>query len=73
MIIEKVERSFVGWKKLYLSKGGGGERITVIKSTLSSLPMYLTSFFSMPIHISHRLDNLQKDFLEGMRDAKKYH
>lgn len=31
------------------------------------------SFFSMPIHISHRLDNLQRDFFEGMRDAKKYH
>lgn len=70
MIIEKVERSFVGWKKLYLLKGG---RIIVIKSTLSSLPMYFRSFFSMPIHISHRLDNLQRDFLEGMRDAKKYY
>lgn len=47
---------------------GGGSLLSRFKSTLSSLPMYFTSFFSMPVHISHRLDNLQRDFLKGMRD-----
>jgi hypothetical protein len=32
-----MERRLVGWKKLYLSKGG---RLTLIKSTFSNLPMY---------------------------------
>ena len=34
-ILEKIERRLAGWKKLYLSKGG---RLTLLKSTLSSLP-----------------------------------
>ena len=36
-ILEKIERKFARWKKLYLSKGG---RLTFLKSTLSSLPTY---------------------------------
>ena len=36
-ILEKVERKLAGWKKMYLSKGG---RLTLLKSTLSSLPTY---------------------------------
>ena len=34
-ILEKLERCLSGWQKLYLSKGG---RLTLLKSTLSSLP-----------------------------------
>ena len=36
-ILEKIERKLTGWKKLYSSKGG---RLTLLKSTLSSLPTY---------------------------------
>ena len=36
-ILEKMERRLAGWKRLYLSKGG---KVTLIKSTLSSLPTY---------------------------------
>ena len=36
-ILEKVERKLAGWKKMYLSKGG---RLTLLKSTLFSLPTY---------------------------------
>jgi hypothetical protein len=39
-ILEKMERRLVGWKMLYISKGG---RITLIKSTLSNLPTYFLS------------------------------
>ena len=34
-ILEKINKKLAGWKKLYLSKGG---RLTLLKSTLSSLP-----------------------------------
>jgi len=34
-VIEKIEYYLVRWKGMYLSKG---ERITLIKSTLSNLP-----------------------------------
>ena len=40
-ILEKIERKLAGWMKLYLSKGG---KMTLLKSTLSSLPTY---FFSI--------------------------
>ena len=36
-IIEKMKRRLAGWQKLYLSKGG---RLTLLKSTLASLPTY---------------------------------
>ena len=42
-ILEKIKRKLAGWTKLYLSKGG---RMTLLKSTLSSLPTY----FFISIH-----------------------
>ena len=41
-ILEKMERRLMGWKCLYLSRGG---RVTLIKSTLSNLPTYFLSLF----------------------------
>jgi hypothetical protein len=45
-VVEKMERRLASWKKLYLSKGG---RVTLIHSTLSSIPtfffFYLCSLF----------------------------
>ena len=46
-ILEKIERKLAGWKKLYLSKGG---RLTLLKSTLSSLPTYFLSLFTIPTY-----------------------
>jgi len=45
-VIEKVERRLASWKKLYLSKGG---RVTLIHSTLSSIPTYYLSLFPIPM------------------------
>uniref|UniRef100_A0A2N9G1G0 Reverse transcriptase domain-containing protein n=1 Tax=Fagus sylvatica TaxID=28930 RepID=A0A2N9G1G0_FAGSY len=44
-IIEKIERRLTGWQKMYLSKGGC---LTLLKSTLSSLPTYYLSLFPIP-------------------------
>jgi len=41
-IIENIELRLVGSKKMYLSMG---ERVTLIKSTLSNLPTYFMSLF----------------------------
>jgi hypothetical protein len=59
-ILEKVERRLAGWKKLYLSKG---ERLTLLKSTLSSLPTYYLSLFKIPKHVVARIEKLQSNFL----------
>uniref|UniRef100_A0A2N9IL89 Reverse transcriptase zinc-binding domain-containing protein n=1 Tax=Fagus sylvatica TaxID=28930 RepID=A0A2N9IL89_FAGSY len=70
-ILEKMERRLAGWKKLYLSKGG---RLTLLKSTLSSLPTYFLSLFTIPVSVAHRIERLQRNFLwGGMGEEFKHH
>ena len=61
-ILEKIQRKLAGWKKLYLSKGG---RLTLLKSTLSSLPTYFLSLFTISTHVTNKIEKLQRDFLWG--------
>jgi hypothetical protein len=69
-VLEKIGRKLAGWKKLYLSKGA---RLTLIKSTLSSLPVYFLSLFPLPASVNRRMEKLQREFLwGGMGDAHKF-
>ena len=61
-ILEKIEHKLAGWKKMYLSKG---RRLTLLKSTLSSLPTYFLSLFTIPTHVANKIERLQRDFLWG--------
>ena len=54
-IIEKMEKRLSGWKRLYLSKGG---RLTLLTSTLSSLPTYFLSFFTIPQAVVARIERI---------------
>jgi hypothetical protein len=70
-VVERMEKRLAGWKRMYLSKGG---RVTLIKSTLSSLPTYYLSLFPIPMSIASRIEKLQRDFLWGGReDERKFH
>jgi hypothetical protein len=70
-IFEKMEARLAGWKKVCLSKGG---RLTLINSTLSSLPTYFLSLFPIPVGVANRLEKLQRDFLwGGIGDEFKFH
>jgi hypothetical protein len=70
-ILEKMEKCLAWWKRGYLSKGG---RLTLIKSTLSSLPTYFLSLFPIPSSVAKRMEKIQRNFLwGGMGDEFKYH
>ena len=71
LILEKMEIKLVGWKKLYLSKGG---RVALIKSTLSNLSTYYISLYPIPTSVANRIAKLQWDFLwGGLGDEPKFH
>ena len=59
-ILEKMEKKFSGWKRLYLAKV---IRLTLLKSTLSSLPTYYQSLFTIPITVVDRLERIKRNFL----------
>ena len=61
-IEDRFRRRLATWKRQYISKGG---RITLIRSTLSSLPIYFLSLFRMPKSVCSRLEKIQRDFLWG--------
>ena len=50
------------WKRQFISKGG---RITLIRSTLVSMSIYLMSLMCMPRVVKLRLEQIQRDFLWG--------
>ena len=55
-ILEKMERRLADWKRLYLSKGG---KVTLIKSTFSSLSTYFLSLLPLPGKVANRMEKLQ--------------
>ncbi|RVW42450.1 Transposon TX1 uncharacterized 149 kDa protein [Vitis vinifera] len=59
---ERFRKRLSLWKRQYLSKGG---RLTLLKSTLSSLPTYFLSLFVIPKRVCARLEKIQRDFLWG--------
>ena len=54
-ILEKMKKKLSRWKRLYLSKGG---RLMLLKSTLSSLPTYFLSLFTIPKSMAARLESI---------------
>jgi len=64
-VIEKMEARLARWKKVCLSRGG---RLTLINSTLSSLPTYFLSLFPIPVGVANRLEmNSNFIWLIGVR------
>ena len=70
-ILERMERRLAGWKRIYLSKGG---KVTLIKSSLLSLPTYFLSLLPLPGKVAKHMEKLQRDFLwNGIGGEPKIH
>ena len=50
------------WKRQFIFKG---EKLTLIRSTLSSMPIYFMSLLRMPRVVRSRLEEIQRDFIWG--------
>ncbi|GKV14960.1 hypothetical protein SLEP1_g25758 [Rubroshorea leprosula] len=61
-LIETFRRKLSAWKGRFLSLGG---RITLINSMLSSLPVFLMSFYLLPKQVIYELDKIRRNFLWG--------
>lgn len=57
-----MRKKLARWKSQYISKGG---RITLIQSTLASMPIYFMPVLSMPKRFRLRIEQIQRDFLWG--------
>ncbi|KAL4386887.1 hypothetical protein GQ457_09G026990 [Hibiscus cannabinus] len=69
-VIDKFRKKCAGWKIGTLSFGG---RITLIKSVLSSLPIYFLSLFKIPKTVNLTISKLIARFLWGSVDNKAIH
>ena len=65
---ERFRKRLASWKIQYISKGG---RVTLIRSSLSSLPIYHLSFFRVPLKVCARLERIQRQFFWGESDLDK--
>jgi len=61
-MISKFEAKLSKWNQKNLSMGG---RVTLIKSVLNALPIYLLSFFKIPKRVVDKLESLQRNFMWG--------
>ena len=57
---ERFWRRLAIWKRQYISKEG---RLTLIRNTLTSVPLYYVSILRMPRSVRLRLEQIQMDFL----------
>jgi len=67
-MISKFEAKLSKWNQKNLSMGG---RVTLIKSVLNALPIYLLSFFKIPQRVVDKLVSLQRNFMWGENQQHK--
>jgi len=67
-IINRIKSRLTGWNSKHLSMGG---RLVLLKSVLSSLPVYALSFFKAPSGIISYIEYLFNCFFLGSADHRK--
>ena len=59
-VLETIQNRLASWKAKTLSIGG---RLTLVKSVLSSLPIYYLSLYKAPVAVMDQIEGLMKNFL----------
>ena len=69
-VVDRFESRLSNWKAKFLSSGG---RLVLINSVLSSLPIFMMSFFEIPTGVLQKLDAIRSRFFwQGGHHKKKY-
>jgi len=63
-VIEKVKARLSAWKGKCLSFAG---RVCLIKSVLTSIPLFYLSFYKAPTSVCNKISSIQRSFLMGQR------
>lgn len=64
-LIEKLEKRLAGWRGKMISRGG---KLQLVKSVLSTIPVYFMTCFLLPQWVIQRIDQIRKSFLWGKND-----
>ncbi|GJR33625.1 RNA-directed DNA polymerase, eukaryota, reverse transcriptase zinc-binding domain protein [Tanacetum coccineum] len=67
-VIAKLSARLSKWKLKSLSIGG---RLTLIKSVLSSLPLYYMSSFKVPKGVLSKMESIRRNFFNSVENAEK--
>ncbi|GJR08480.1 RNA-directed DNA polymerase, eukaryota [Tanacetum coccineum] len=67
-VVSKVTYRLSKWKLKTLSIGG---RLTLIKSVLSSIPLYQMSSFKVPIKVLNILESIRRKFFNGIEGNER--
>ena len=70
-ITEKINKNLSNWKYSYISKGG---KLTLINTTLESLPTYQLSTFKAPIGVCKNIEKIWRNFSwKNPKEDNNYH
>ncbi|XP_026396127.1 uncharacterized protein LOC113290761 [Papaver somniferum] len=69
VVIEKFQKKLAPWKRRFFTKAG---RVLLIKTSLSSLPIYYMSIFPTPVSVEKKLNQIMRNFMWGSTaDSRK--
>ena len=67
-VYERFQKRLSGWKEKLLSAGG---KLVLINSMLSSLPLFMFSFFEVPREVLKKMDFYRSRFFWQSNENKK--